>query len=132
VRGVPFEVLKGGRPASRGPRSRTASDPDQGDEDDEEPDDEARDRLQSHFSPERENVAFYFVIDDSGSHVWVQWDGYPEPTMTVVNLGNISLALECFSADADLIYIIVGDDGLALQIGLIPQRDPERLTILYP
>jgi len=93
---------------------------------------EARDRLQSHFSPERENVAFYFVIDDSGSHVWVQWDGSPEPTMTVVNLGNISLALECFSAEADLIYIIVGDDGLALQIGLIPQRDPERLTILYP
>ena len=93
---------------------------------------EARDRLQSHFSVARENVAFYFVIDDSGSHVWVQWDGHPEPTMTIVNLGNIYLALECFRPDADIIYIIVGDDGLALEIGLIPQRDAARLTILYP
>jgi len=86
---------------------------------------EASHRLQSHFAPDRELVAFYFVIDDLGSHVWVQWDGDANPIMAVASLGNVSLALECFSPTADVIYIIVNTDGAALDMGVLPARQPE-------
>jgi len=93
---------------------------------------DARERLQSHFSLDRENVAFYFVIDDLGSHVWVQWDGSADPIMSTVNIGNVLLALECFSPNADIIYVIVDDHGVAQQMGVVPQGDTSRLTIVYP
>jgi hypothetical protein len=86
---------------------------------------EALDMLWSHFSADRELVAFYFVIDDLGSHVWAQWDGSADPIMGVANLLNIGLALECFSPAADVIYTIVSPDGQLLDAGVLPPREPQ-------
>ena len=83
---------------------------------------EARERLQSHFSADRQLVTFYFVIDRLGSHVWVQWDGDASPPMEMVNLLNISLALDCFSPSADVIYIVVNSRGQVLDTGVVPPR----------
>jgi len=85
---------------------------------------EALERLYSHFAADRELVAFYFVIDDSGSHVWAQWDGEADPIMGAVNIANISLALECFSPAAELIYLIVNPEGSVLDLGRLPPRSP--------
>lgn len=93
---------------------------------------EAKERLQSHFAADRELVSFYFVIDDIGSNVWVQWDGPADPIFGVVSLGNVFLGLECFSPNANVIYIIVDENGIAQQIGIVPQGDTSRLTIVYP
>lgn len=93
---------------------------------------EARDRLQSHFAADRELVTFYFVIDDVGSNVWVQWDGPADPIFGTVNLGNVFLALDCFSPNANIFYLIVDENGIVQQFGVVPQGDASRSTILYP
>lgn len=81
---------------------------------------EALERLQSHFASDRELVAFYFVIDNLGSHVWVEWDGDADPIMEFATIGNVLLALECFSPEADIIYALVGTDGRLLDAGVLP------------
>jgi len=93
---------------------------------------EARDRLQSHFSSERELVSFYFVVDDLGAHVWVQWDGPADMIMMTVNLGNVFLALDCFSPEAEIIFIIVDEGGVAQLMGVVPNDDTANLRIVYP
>ena len=93
---------------------------------------EAKDRLQSHFSSERELVAVYFVVDDLGAHVWVQWDGSADMIMMTVNLGNVFLALDCFSPQAEIIFMIVDEGGVAQLVGVVPNGDTSKLRIIYP
>ena len=93
---------------------------------------EARDRLQSHFSSERELVSFYFVVDDLGAHVWVQWDGPADMIMMTVNLANVFLALDCFSPQAEIIFIIVDEGGVAQLMGVVPNDYTANLRIVYP
>jgi hypothetical protein len=77
-------------------------------------------------------VAFYFVIDDGGSHVWIQWDGPADPIMMSVNLGNIFLALECFSQESDIIFTIVDDQAVVMAAGIVPINNPGQLRVAYP
>jgi hypothetical protein len=93
---------------------------------------ETRDRLQMQFSPDRELVTFYFVIDEMGSNVYIQWDGPADPIFAMANLGNVFIGLECFSPTANVIFMIVNENGVAQQIGDIPQGDTSQLTIVYP
>jgi hypothetical protein len=90
-----------------------------------------RDRLQAHFSPERENVAFYFVVDDLGPNIWVQWDGPSDPLMLTLNVGNIMLESDCFPPEGNIIFIIVDDVGNTELVGLIPRMNMDGLQILY-
>lgn len=90
-----------------------------------------QDRIWNHFSRERENVGFYYVVDEVGQNIWAQWDGPTDAVMVAVNLGNIMLESECFPPQANLIFTIVNDEGDALLIGLIPQMDMEGYQVLY-
>lgn len=90
-----------------------------------------RESLQNHFSPERQNVSFNFVVDDFGANVWVQWDGPTEPMLMMVSLANVLMELECFIPTANLIFIVVDDGGAAGLVGYIPEGYAENLQIVY-
>lgn len=90
-----------------------------------------RESMQNHFSPERQNVAFYFVVDDFGANVWAQWDGPTDPIFMMTSLMNVMMELECFIPTANLIFIVVDDDGTAGLVGIVPQGDAGSMQIVY-
>jgi len=92
---------------------------------------EARERLQSHFSLTRQNVAFYFVVDLNGPNIWVQWDGPTDPALMLASLLNVQLALDCFSPVANLIFLVVDDAGMVTTVGYVPQMNYNQLQILF-
>ncbi|MBN2556249.1 MAG: hypothetical protein JXA97_09965 [Anaerolineales bacterium] len=92
---------------------------------------EAEQRLWTHFSAERSNVAFYFVVDRNGPNVWTQWDGPTDPVLLMTSIGNILLALECFTPDANLILIVVDSVGEMGFLGYIPQMRVDQMQVLY-
>jgi hypothetical protein len=92
---------------------------------------ETRNRLFNHFSRERENVAFYYVIDDFGQNIWAQWDGPADPIMLSLNMGNILLEAECFPPQANIFMIIVDDEGMARFVGVIPKMQTDEMRVIY-
>lgn len=92
---------------------------------------ETKERLYYHFSFERHNVAFYYVIDDYGQNIWAQWDGPADPLMVSLNVGNILLESECFPPQANIFIIIVDDMGVAQFIGIIPQMQVDNMQVVY-
>ena len=92
---------------------------------------EAEKRLWAHFSADRPNVAFYFVVDTNGPNVWTQWDGPTDPVLLMTSIGNILLALECFSPDANLVLIVVDSVGEVGFLGYIPQMRVDQMQVLY-
>jgi len=90
-----------------------------------------RESLQNHFSPERQNVAFNFVVDDFGANVWAQWDGPTDPIFMTVSLANVMMELECFIPTANLIFIVVDEDGTTGLVGVVPQGDAGSMQIVY-
>lgn len=79
---------------------------------------EARENIHNHFSSERENVNFYFVIDDNGGNVWAQWDSQPEflslnlPTSAL----NVATELDCLYPKPDWILFTIVDETGDMQI----------------
>lgn len=90
---------------------------------------ELREALWTHFSPQRQNVAFYFVADENGPIVWAQWDGPTDPLLMTASLGNILLEVNCFSSAADLIFLVVDEAGNGSLIGWLPDMDVNQATI---
>ena len=90
-----------------------------------------RESLQNHFSPERQNVAFYFVVDDFGANVWAQWDGPTDPIFMMTSLMNVMMELECFIPTANLIFIVVDEEGTTGLVGVVPQGDAGSMQIVY-
>lgn len=41
-------------------------------------------------------------------------------------------ALECFSQQAEITYLIVDESGTAQLVGVVPKGDPSQLRIIYP
>jgi hypothetical protein len=92
---------------------------------------EAKAGIERHFAPDRENVAFYYVIDDFGPNVWAQWDGPVESAYLTPTILNVLMELQCFNPQANVIFIVVDDEGYADLVGLIPELDLEKANILY-
>jgi len=103
---------------------------------------QARARLQSHFDPARQNVAFYFVIDDEGVGVWTQWDGLPDIDAFLADLMSVRGELPCLYPPLDTLWVIYVDGlGVAKWIFAAPGeavRDPSdeafvgQLQMVYP
>ena len=91
----------------------------------------ARDRIWKHFSRERENVGFYYVVDEVGQNIWAQWDGPADTVGIALNLGNIMLESECLPPQANIIITIVNEEGDALLVGFVPQLDMGALKVIY-
>ena len=79
---------------------------------------EARENIHNHFSSDRENVDFYFVLDDNGVNVWAQWDSTPEflslnlPTSAL----NVAMELDCLYPKPDWVLFTIVDETGDLQI----------------
>ncbi len=97
---------------------------------------ETRAKIQRHFSLERENVSFYFVIDDSGVNVWAQWDG-PTDALALASLLNVAMELDCLHpAPTQLIILVVDRQGEVGLVALLPEDgittlDLNKLQIFY-
>lgn len=79
---------------------------------------QTEERLHSHFSQDRKNVAFQFVRDELGAHVYAQWDGPTDMAMITVNLLNLSLEIPCLYPPADeVLFMIVDSRGSVDMIG---------------
>lgn len=93
---------------------------------------EVHNKLHLHFSSTRENVGFYFVLDDVGTNVWAQWDGSTDPLQLTVNLQNIVMELECLYPPPDrVIIIVVNEDGIVELLGIVPGLNISGLQIAY-
>jgi hypothetical protein len=100
---------------------------------------EAKKNIQNHFSPDRENVAFYFVLDDEGVNVWAQWDS--EPEFLQLNLPasilNIAMEIDCLFPKPDrIIFDAVDQEGEIHVYGIWNQADMKnqdisKIQILY-
>lgn len=90
-----------------------------------------KDRIWNHFSRERENVGFYYVVDEVGQNIWAQWDGPADTVSLALNLGNIMLESECFPPQANVIVKIVDEEGAILLFGIVPQMDMSAFQVLY-
>jgi hypothetical protein len=81
---------------------------------------ETKEMIWQHFAPSRQNVAFYFVIDDVGVNVWAQWDGPADIVIMSASLLNVVMELHClYPYPVRLIVLVVDDMGEATLIGLL-------------
>jgi len=77
-------------------------------------------RIHQHFSPERTNVGFYFVVDEGGVNIWSQWDGPPDAGITMSSMLNVLFELDClYPVPTRLIVIVVEDAGVVSLIGVV-------------
>jgi hypothetical protein len=77
-------------------------------------------RIQWHFSSERPNIGFYFVIDEGGTNIWAQWDGPPDAGLTMASMMNVLFELDClYPVPTRLIVIVVDDAGSVSLIGMV-------------
>jgi len=98
---------------------------------------EARKKIQRHFSPDRENVSFYFVVDGTASAVFAQWDGPTDAFLSAPSILNVAMELECvYPPPVQLVFVIVDERGEVGLIGSLPadgikHLDLSQLQILY-
>ena len=100
---------------------------------------DTKQRIQYHFAPERQNVGFYYVLDDAGVNVWAQWDSPLDFLLLNLpaSLLNIAMELDCLSPTPDrIIFDIVDDTGEMQIIGLwkwsdAKNQDVGQIEILY-
>jgi hypothetical protein len=92
---------------------------------------EARQSIKGHFSPDRANVEFYFVVDRTGRNLWAQWDGPSDPAIVITNLLNIQLELGCFDPSVNIIFTIVNEAGQVTLAGWVPEGNLGQAQILY-
>ncbi len=75
---------------------------------------EANEAIHNHFDPERQNVGFYLVVDETGVNFFGQWDqsndmGLDPKMMTFVALLNVTMELECLSPQPNQLFITIVD-----------------------
>jgi hypothetical protein len=87
---------------------------------------DTRTKIQNHFAAERENVAFHFVIDETGVNIWAQWDS-PEEILQLnlpASLLNIALELDCLYPEPDrIIFDVIDETGEIRVYGVWEQAD---------
>ena len=105
---------------------------------------EAQARAHLHFAPERENVGFFFVIDEVGVNVWAHWDSRFSPLVGgIASMLNVTMELQCLHPAPDFVWITIADTDTAdvLFMGLIPgepvqsgafEEQINQMMVLYP
>ncbi|TET86226.1 MAG: hypothetical protein E3J37_00165 [Anaerolineales bacterium] len=84
---------------------------------------EARERAHWHFAPERQNVGFFFVIDEVGVNVWAHWDSWWTPDKGEFSaMLNVMMELQCLHPAPDLVWLTVVDPDTSdvLFMGVVP------------
>ena len=77
---------------------------------------ETRERIQYHFDPARQNVSFYFVVEDNGeAKVWAQWDGAAD-AVSIAAMLNVARELDCLYPPADWMIVIIVDGAGNMQL----------------
>jgi hypothetical protein len=100
---------------------------------------EAKKNIYNHFSSERENIAFYFVLDESGVNLYAQWDGQPDFVQATLPaaLMNIGMEIDCLFPEPDrIVFNIVDETGEMQIIGTwngsdAKNQDISKIQILY-
>jgi hypothetical protein len=105
---------------------------------------EARERAHWHFAPGRENVGFFFVIDEVGVNVWAHWDSQLTPLDgELASVLNVTMELQCLHPAPDIVWLTIADPDTSdvRFMGLIP-GDPvqsgaldeqiNQLKVIYP
>ncbi len=90
---------------------------------------DTRARIQNHFFIERQNVTFYFVIDETGRNVWAQWDG-PADFLAFASMMNVAMELGCLHpSPTQLLMIVVDEQGEVGMMALWPESGFEALDL---
>ncbi|MCG2784822.1 MAG: hypothetical protein L6461_06920 [Anaerolineae bacterium] len=100
---------------------------------------DAKKNIQNHFSSERENVAFYYVLDDAGVNVWAQWDSQPEflQLNLPASIMNVAMEIKCLFPEPDrIIFNIVDKSGEMQTIGFwnwadIQEQNLGQIQVVY-
>lgn len=100
---------------------------------------DAKKNISNHFSSERENIAFYFVSDETGVNLYAQWDGQPDfvEATLFASLMNIAMEIDCLFPQPDrIIFNVVDEMGDMQIIGLwngsdARKQDISQIQILY-
>ena len=105
---------------------------------------EARERARLHFAPERQNVGFFFVIDEAGVNVWAHWDSWLTPQDgEFASVLNVTMELQCLHPAPDLVWLTIADTETAEVrfMGLVPGEPVQsgaydeqinQLRVIYP
>lgn len=105
---------------------------------------EARERAHLHFAPERQNVGFFFVIDEVGVNVWSHWDSWITPLDgEFASVLNVTMELQCLHPAPDLVWITIADSETAdvRFMGLVPgepvqsgafEEQINQMRVIYP
>lgn len=98
---------------------------------------DAKQKIQNHFSTERTNIGFYFVLDNEGVNVWAQWDSDPASLQVNIppSLLNIAMEIDCLSPDR-IVFDVVDNTGEMQVIGMwnwsdAKNQDIGKVQILY-
>ena len=93
---------------------------------------EAKEKIHWHFAPDRENIGFYFVLDDTSASVWGEWD-VPAGLLLIAalpSLLNIIQEIQCLHPTPDrLVFILTDEKGTVLMIGILPQSGIENMDL---
>jgi hypothetical protein len=107
---------------------------------------DTRANIQRHFDPERANVSFQFILDESTTHVDAQWDSdigeLDESTWWALQMAamlNVATELNClFPAPTALNITVVDSSGKIELIGTLPEPnkpidelDINKFQVLY-
>lgn len=86
---------------------------------------EARDNIQEHFDPNRQNVNFYLVKQESGeTNLFAQWDG-PGDETSIAAMFNVAMEIDCLHPSVDIMIITFVDmDGIIQSVWTWPPKNP--------
>lgn len=97
---------------------------------------EAHQQIIQQISFARENASFYFIKDETGIYVWMQWDD-PAEVVTPTIMPKVAKEIQCVYPPVTQLYsIIVDENGIIKQMASLPQEgihnlDMTKLQIIY-
>ena len=97
---------------------------------------EAHQKIIQQISFTRENAAFYYIKDETGVYVWMQWDDPAEVVIPTI-LPKVAKEIQCvYPPVTQLFSIIVDENGIIKQMASLPQEgiqslDMTKLQIIY-
>ena len=97
---------------------------------------EAHQKITQQISFTRKNVGFYFIKDETGVYVWMQWDD-PAEVITPTIMSKVAKEIQCVYTPVNQLFsIIVDDNGIILQMTSLPQEgihnlDMTKLQIIF-
>lgn len=97
---------------------------------------ETHQKIVQQISFTRENAGLYFIKDETGVFVWMQWDD-PAEVITPTIMSKVVQDIQCMYPPVNQLFsIIVDENGIIIQMTSLPQEgiynlDMTKLQIIY-